>query len=76
MGARDKLNLMFLGGALVVAAVIGAVLNSWGAFCLAALVLIFLSLVGFIFWLSELGNPSKVGAHSHAAPAAQPATGD
>ena len=41
---------------------------------ISACVLIFLTLVAFIFWLSELGNkPAEV---HHAAPAPLPATGD
>jgi cytochrome bd-type quinol oxidase subunit 1 len=39
-------------------------------------VLIFLSLVAFIFWLSELGNPAKVHAEPAHAPVPHPATGD
>src|SRR5262249_42229433 len=42
---------------------------------ISACVLIFLSLVGFIFWLSELGNPAKHAEPAHA-PVPHPATGD
>jgi hypothetical protein len=37
MGARQKLNQAYLNGALVIAAVIGAVTQSWTVFWLAAL---------------------------------------
>lgn len=44
MGARKKLNQAFIGGSLIMAAAVGAVVHSWGVFLIAAVVLIALSL--------------------------------
>jgi len=40
MGARTKLNSVYLTGSLVIAGVLGAVSQSWTAFVVAAVVLI------------------------------------
>ncbi len=40
MGARQKLNVAFVNGALIVAAVAGFVFKSWAVFVVAAVVLV------------------------------------
>ena len=40
MGARQKLNVAFVNGALIVAAVAGVVFKSWAVFVVTAAVLI------------------------------------
>jgi hypothetical protein len=40
MGARQRLNSVYFIGFLIVAAIIGGVVNSWAVFCLVAGVLI------------------------------------
>jgi hypothetical protein len=40
MGARQKLNIAFINGALLIGAVAGLVFKSWAVFVVAAVVLI------------------------------------
>jgi hypothetical protein len=40
MGARDKLNVSYVNGSLLIAAVVGVVTGSWLIFGLAAAVLV------------------------------------
>ena len=40
MGARDKLNTVVVWGCLIVSALVGAVMGSWGAFWLTLVVTI------------------------------------
>ena len=44
MGARQKLNQGYVQGSLVIAGVIGAACGSWTIFCIAAVILVGLSL--------------------------------
>jgi hypothetical protein len=44
MGARQKLNALYLGGGLIAAAVVGVTTRSWVAFAVAWAVLIGLGL--------------------------------
>ena len=40
MGARDKLNSVVVSGCLIVSAILGAIMESWGAFWGVLIVLI------------------------------------
>ena len=46
MSARQKLNAAYIQGGLIVAAFVGALVQSWVVFAIAAAVLIGLSLLG------------------------------
>ena len=44
MNARQKLNLAYVNGAVVIAGVVGLLAESWGVFCLALIVLVIIQL--------------------------------
>jgi hypothetical protein len=44
MNARQKLNLAYVNGAVVIAGVVGMLAKSWGVFCLALVVLVVIHL--------------------------------
>jgi hypothetical protein len=44
MNARQKLNLAYVNGAVVIAGVVGLLAESWGVFCLALIVLMVIHL--------------------------------
>ncbi len=43
MGAREKLNSAYIGGSLLIAAIVGAVTDSWFVFMLTAAILLALN---------------------------------
>jgi hypothetical protein len=44
MNARQKLNLAYINGAVVISGVVGLLAGSWGVFCLALIVLVVIHL--------------------------------
>ena len=55
MGAREKLNVAYLNGSLVLAAVVGVLAQSWSAFFITLTVLL-----GFNLYQHEI-RPHKPG---------------